>query len=170
VTGKRCPAKETLDTATFEMAVLGGTVLGGGGGRLETGLRLGQLAAELGDAPLIDVESLPARADLVAVATLSTIAGDETPYRLVHHKRAIQLLAANIETDVASLVNCGSGVVDTMVGWARETYRELEGSTCHPACIRIMFLLPADKEVSLSNDMIRLYATTPRWVTALRAI
>jgi hypothetical protein len=114
MTRERRPARETLDMSIFDMAVLGGTALGGGGERLEAGLRLGRLAIELGDASLIDVESLPAHADLVAIATFSTSAGDETPYRLAHHKRAIQLLAANIETSIAGMVNCGSGAVDTM--------------------------------------------------------
>jgi hypothetical protein len=110
MTGEQRPAQETLDTSTFDMAVLGGMVLGGGGGgRLGAGLRLDRLAAGLGDAPLIDVESLSAHAELVTIAPFSTSVGGATPYRLVHHKRVIQLLAANVETGIASIVNCGSG-------------------------------------------------------------
>jgi DUF917 family protein len=152
MTGKRHPARETLDKSTSEMAVLGGTVLGGGGGgRLEAGLRLGQLVADLGDVRLIDLGGLPTDANLVAIATFRASVGDEPQYRIIHHKRAIQLLAANIEASIAGLVNCGSGAVDTMVGWAQAALLGIPlvdialGQGVHPSAGRGLFeLWPGD--------------------------
>ena len=110
-----------LDEQICEMAVLGGAVLGsGGGGTLEAGLRLGQLAVELGDATLIDPSSLPSpRTNLVAVATHCTSAVEEPRSRPLFHKQAVELLIANTGAEIAGLVNCGSGAVDTVVGWGQ---------------------------------------------------
>jgi hypothetical protein len=100
--------------------VLGGAVLGGGGGgTLEAGLRLGQLAVGLGDATLVELDDLPPDADMVAVATLSAATLGEHVYRPLHHRRAVELLAANTGAQFAGLVNCGGGALDTMVGWAQ---------------------------------------------------
>jgi DUF917 family protein len=161
MTGKRHPAKETLDTSISEMAVLGGTVLGsGGGGRLEAGLRLGQLTAELGEARLIDVDGLPADANLAAIATFCTSAGDETQYRLFHHKRAIQLLAANVEVNIAGLVNCGSGAVDTMAGWAQAALLGIPlvdaalGQGVHPSAGRGLLELWLGDAIPLSLALV----------------
>ena len=102
MTGKRRPAKETLDTPISEIVVLVRTVRGGGGGgRLEAGLQLSQLTSEPGDATPIGLGSLATHADLVAIATRSTLAGYANPYQLLHHKRAIQQLAANMGANVA---------------------------------------------------------------------
>lgn len=111
---------KTLDALTSEMAVLGGAVLGGGGGgKLETGLRLGQLAVELGEATLVELDSLPPQANLVALATFSASAVEEPSYRPRYYNLAIELLAANTGVEIAGLVNCGSGAVNTLVGWAQ---------------------------------------------------
>jgi hypothetical protein len=102
MTGKRRPAKETLDTPTSEIVVLVRTVRGGGGeGRLEAGLQLGQLTSEPGDATLTGLGSLPTHADLVAIATRCALTGCANPTHLLHDKRAIQPLAANMGANVA---------------------------------------------------------------------
>lgn len=110
-----------LDEQICEMAVLGGAVLGsGGGGTLEAGLRLGQLAVELGDATLVAPGSLPSSCtNLVAVATHCTSAVQEPQYRPLFHKQAVELLIANTRAEIAGLVNCSSGAVDTAVGWGQ---------------------------------------------------
>jgi DUF917 family protein len=120
VTRQRQAGSLRLDDLTSERAVLGGAVLGGGGGgTLEAGLLLGQLAVGLGDATLVPPDHLPPDADLVVLATCCAGVAEEHLYRPLHHKRAVELLATNTGVSFAGVVNCGSGAQDTMVGWAQ---------------------------------------------------
>lgn len=113
-------AKQTrLDGEICEMAVLGGAVVGGGGGgTLEAGLRLGQSAVESGDAVLIEASAVPPTPEqLVAVATYCKSDLEAIQLRPRFHEGAVDLLMANTEATIGGVVNCGSGAVDTMVGW-----------------------------------------------------
>jgi DUF917 family protein len=113
-------AGRKLDARAAESAVLGSAILGGGSSaRTETGIRLGQMATELGDASLVAVDDLPPEARIVAVATLNTRGAKRAPYRLSYHHRAIDLLALNTGTEFAGLTNFGSGALDMMISWGQ---------------------------------------------------
>lgn len=117
---RKLMAKQTrLDDQICEMSVLGGAVLGGGGGgTLEAGLRLGQSAVELGDAVLVEPSDIPpSREKLVAVATYCKSDVEAIQLGPLFHKGAVDLLMANTEATIGGVVNCGSGAVDTVVGW-----------------------------------------------------
>lgn len=114
------PVKTKLNASTAEMLALGGAVLGGGGGgRLEAGLRLGQLALELGDAFLVDLPDGEPEAGLVGLAAWGASPADFDPPRPRAYSRAVELLAANTGATVTGLVNCGNGAVDTLAGWVQ---------------------------------------------------
>lgn len=161
MTNQRQTGISRLDDLTCERTVLGGAVLGGGGGgTLEAGLRLGQLAVGLGDATLLALEDLPPEAHLVAVATLSSTAAGEYLYRPLHHKRAIELLATNTGVEFTGLVNCGSGARDTMVGWAQSALLGIPlidavvEPGLHPLAVRALAELWSEAGVGLSLSVV----------------
>lgn len=110
--------KARLDTLSMESAVLGGAVLGGGGGgQLETGLRLGQHAAERGAPALVDLDSLPFQANLAVISVFHTSAVATNTILPGHSHRALELLQDNCHQTIAGLVNGGYGAVNTLIGW-----------------------------------------------------
>lgn len=109
-----------LNTFTSEMAVLGGAVLGaGGGGKLETGLCLSQAITDIATADFVSLTDLSPQRSLVVLATFRA-SGFEGSFRCPPpHKQAIRLLQSNTGIEIAGLLNCGSGAVDTLVGWTQ---------------------------------------------------
>jgi DUF917 family protein len=109
-----------LDRQTAEKAVLGSAILGGGSGTtIETGIRLGQIAVELGDARLADADELSPDAEIAAVATVQGQPGNSARYRLSYHARALELLTLNTGTEFDGLVCLGDGADSAMVGWSQ---------------------------------------------------
>ena len=110
--------KTRLDALTMETAVLGGAILGsGGGGKLEDGLYLGEMATVEGGAALIDTTALPAQTNLAVVVSFHTSAIDtrQIQPRQTHH--AIENLQAKLGTPLDGLLNGGMGAVDSIIGW-----------------------------------------------------
>ncbi len=107
-----------LDTLTMEAAVLGGAVLGcGGGGKLEDGLYLGELAAAQGGAHLSEAAALPSRAVTAVIMPVHTSDSDTHQIHPRQAHRAVQMLQDDLGLDIQALVNGGLGAVDTVFGW-----------------------------------------------------
>ena len=110
--------KISLDTLTMETAVLGGAVLGsGGGGKLEDGLYLGELATTRGGAQLVDAKSIPGQANLAVVGAVHSSGSDTRQISARQAHQAIEMLQSELKTNIAGLVNGGMGAVDSIIGW-----------------------------------------------------
>ena len=118
--------KTSLDALTMETTVLGGAVLGcGGGGKLEDGLYLGQLATAQGGACLIDPAALSDQANVAVVMPVHTSGCDTHQIRPTQTHRAVELLqdelematSAPLSTGISGLINGGLGAVESMIGW-----------------------------------------------------
>lgn len=119
MTDNQCPPLK-LDTYTSEMAVLGGAVLGGGGGgKLETGLCLSQAINDMASAKLQRLAAVPATENLVILATFRASGVEGSFHCPPPHEQAIELLQRNTGLEIAALINCGSGAVDSLVGWTQ---------------------------------------------------
>lgn len=108
----------SIDTLTMETAVLGGAILGcGGGGKLEDGLYLGELATAQGRARLIKPAEISANAVVAAVMPVHTSGSDtyQIHPRQTHH--ALLMLQDDLQTTADGLINGGIGAVDTVIGW-----------------------------------------------------
>jgi len=109
-----------LDARTVERAVLGSVALArGGGGDIELGLRLGQIAVELGRVSLVSLDALKPDARIVAVGTWGDGAGRASAYRLSDHRRAIDLLALNTRSEFSSIAPFGGGALNLMASWSQ---------------------------------------------------
>lgn len=112
--------ESSLDARTAEKAVLGSVVLAaGGGGSVELGLRLGQIAVELGHAYRVSFDSLSSTAEIAAVAAVDGGAHEHPSYRLAYHRRALELLAANARADVGGLIPVDGGALNVMASWGQ---------------------------------------------------
>ena len=110
--------KTSLDALTMEAAVLGGAVLGcGGGGKLEDGLYLGELAAAQGGAHFSQSTDLPEQAAAVAVMPFHTSGSDTYQIHPRQAHAAMEMLQDNVQTSVVGLANGGLGAVDSIIGW-----------------------------------------------------
>lgn len=117
MTDNQCPPLK-LDTFTSEMAVLGGAVLGGGG-KLETGLYLSQAIADMAAAEFVRLADISPHESLVVLATFRASGMEGSFPCPPPHEQAIELLKSNTGIHIAGLVNCGSGAVDSLVGWTQ---------------------------------------------------
>lgn len=110
--------KTSLSALTMEAAVLGGAVLGsGGGGKLEDGLYLGELAAAQGGAHLSEPARLGDSATAAAVMPYHTSGSDTYQIHPRQAHTAMQVLQANQEPTIEGLANGGLGAVDSIIGW-----------------------------------------------------
>ncbi len=109
--------KTSLDALTMEAAVLGGALLGcGGGGKLEDGLYLGELAVAQGGAFLSDANILPDQ----AIAAVMPVHSSGSDTHQIHPRQthdAAEMLQANMQKPIAAIVNGGLGAVDSILGW-----------------------------------------------------
>ncbi len=107
-----------LDAQVSEAAVLGGAVLGGGGGGLiEEGLRLAELALKLGDPCLVDIEELDEKDILLTVSAVGAPAAQEQYVRARHYLRVIELLQGHTGLEIKGLVSSENGALSTVNGW-----------------------------------------------------
>ncbi len=110
--------KTNLDALTMETAVLGGAVLGrGGGGKLEDGLYLGELATAQEGACLVEPATLFDQATVAAVMTVHTSGSDTHQIHPRQGHLALEMLQSELEITVEGLVNGGQGAVDSIIGW-----------------------------------------------------
>ena len=110
--------KTSLDSITMETAVLGGAVLGcGGGGKLEDGLYLGEIATTHSGArlkELIDLSDLSLFAMVMPVNTSGHDTQQIVPYQT---HRAVEILQHELKITFSGIVNGGLGAVENMIGW-----------------------------------------------------
>ncbi|BCL77663.1 DUF917 family protein [Ktedonobacteria bacterium brp13] len=108
----------TITNEDVRAAVLGGAVLGGGGGGwMDQGTLLGQLAVDVGIPQLIPLEDLPDDALLVTVGLVGAPSAKQRYVKPTHYVRAIELLEARIGRKIAGVITNENGGNATVNGW-----------------------------------------------------
>ena len=102
----------------MQAAAYGGALLGGGGGGLvEEGMRLGNLAMQVGHPRLIDLDELDDEAVLVTVSAVGAPAAKDQYLEPIHYVQALQLLVEHLDESVAGLITNENGGLATLNGW-----------------------------------------------------
>jgi len=106
------------DMSTVKAAVLGGCLLGGGGGGpKDQGLALGELAVQIGQPKIINIESLKDEQELLTVALVGSPASRGAFVKPIHYSRTVELLVNDLESNIAGLITNENGAVATVNGW-----------------------------------------------------
>jgi hypothetical protein len=107
-----------LTKETVRMAAYGGALLGGGGGgSIEEGLRLGNLALEVGRPYLVDLDELDDDAFVVTVSAVGAPAATEQYLEPIHYVEGLLLLLENLEALVVGLITSENGGLSSLNGW-----------------------------------------------------
>jgi DUF917 family protein len=111
-------AKITLDKKMVEYAVYGGAVLGGGGGGwIEDGLQIGNLALEIGLPQLLTVDELKEEDLLVTVSLVGAPAAKNKFVKPIHYSRALDILSQKIGKPIQGIITNENGAGTTVNGW-----------------------------------------------------
>ncbi|MFC4802176.1 DUF917 domain-containing protein [Neobacillus sp. GCM10023253] len=110
--------KITLDKKMVEYAVYGGAVLGGGGGGwIEEGLQIGNLAVEVGQPELYTVDELKDEDLLVTVSLVGAPAAKDKFLKPIHYSRALELLSQKIGRPIQGIITNENGAGTSVNGW-----------------------------------------------------
>jgi len=101
-----------------EYAVYGGAVLGGGGGgRIEEGLKIGRLALEVGKIELIPIDSFADDDLLVTVSLVGAPAAKDQFVLPIHYAKALDMLSRKIGRPIQGIHTNENGAGTTVNGW-----------------------------------------------------
>lgn len=110
--------KVTLNEKLLNYAVIGGTILGGGGGGAkEPGLVAGKVALDYGAPVLVNIQDIP---DDTIILTASAVGAPAAPDKYVTPKdyvRAIKILEDNTGIKVGGIITNENGGSATVNGW-----------------------------------------------------
>lgn len=99
-------------------AVRGGSVLAcGGGGWVDHGLMMGELATRIGRPVLCSVDEVAADAVIVTVTAIGAPASPGWEIRPLDYVRALQLVAAELDRPVTAVMTAQNGSSTTLNGW-----------------------------------------------------
>ncbi|MCM2535055.1 DUF917 family protein [Neobacillus pocheonensis] len=111
-------AKISLDKKMVEYAVYGGAVLGGGGGGwIDDGLQIGNLALEIAQPELYTVDELKDEDLLVTVSLVGAPAAKDKFVKPIHYARALDLLSQKIGKPIQGIITNENGAGTTVNGW-----------------------------------------------------
>ncbi len=107
-----------IDRSTAEAAILGGAFFGGGGGGdMREGIRYANIALELGEVFIADINELHS-CDYVATASIIGAPAAKEKYVTPSHIiRSFQLLADNIDMHLVGLITAENGGLSIVNGW-----------------------------------------------------
>jgi DUF917 family protein len=107
-----------IDKDTLEAAVLGGTVLGGGGGGwIDEGTRLGRLALERGFSEILSIDEFPADALLLTVSAVGAPSAGKDAVAPDDYVRAVELFIEKSQLKIDGLISSEIGAVGVVNGW-----------------------------------------------------
>lgn len=110
--------KIKLDKKMVEYAVYGGAVLGGGGGGwIEDGLQIGNLALEIAEPQLYTVDELQDDDLLVTVSLVGAPAAKDKFVKPIQYARALELLSQKIGKPIQGIITNENGAGTTVNGW-----------------------------------------------------
>lgn len=107
-------AEDALD------AVWGGSVLAcGGGGWVDHGMMMGELATRIGRPVLCSADELDAADVVVTVTAIGAPASPNWEIRPLDYTRALQLVAGELDRPVAAVMTAQNGSSTTLNGWVQ---------------------------------------------------
>ncbi len=99
-------------------AVWGGSVLAcGGGGWVDHGMMMGELATRVGRPVLCSADELDDRDTVVTVTAIGAPASAKREIRPLDYVRALQLVAGELDRPVAAVMTAQNGSSTTLNGW-----------------------------------------------------
>ena len=106
-----------IDEKIVKFARLGGSLLGGGGGgSMEEGKIIGEMAVNIGNPTLVDIEDLPDDATILTVSAVGAPAAKGSCTKPMDYVRAIEILRMN-NIQVDAIITCENGGLATVNGW-----------------------------------------------------
>jgi uncharacterized protein len=110
----------TLTSADVPAAVTGGSVLAaGGGGWVDQGYLLGEIATRLGEPRLAGIDEIPDDGIIVTVTAIGSPAAPNWQMLPKDYVRALQLLMDALGKPVAGMITAQNGSSTTLNGWTQ---------------------------------------------------
>lgn len=107
-----------LNNEMLKYALIGGTILGGGGGgSMEQGKISGEVALAYGDIDLISIDELDEDALIVTVSAVGAPAAVDKYARPSDYLRALEILQNNTEPKISGIISNENGGSATINGW-----------------------------------------------------
>jgi len=115
--------KVRLNEELLNYAVLGGSILGGGGGGArEAGLEAGRVAIAYGAPTLVDIADMPEGCMLLTTALVGAPAAPAQRVKPKDYVRALQLLEENTGLKIGGLITNENGGAATVNGWIQAAF------------------------------------------------
>jgi hypothetical protein len=107
-----------LVAADVAAAVTGGSVLAaGGGGWVDHGYLIGQIATSLGEPTLASIDEIPEDGIVVTVTAIGSPAAKDWQMFPIDYVRALQLLIEALGKPIAGVITAQNGSSTTLNGW-----------------------------------------------------
>lgn len=107
-----------LTKQDLEYAVIGGSILGGGGGgSIEMGREIGERALEIGDVYLVSTDEIPDQAVLLTVSAVGAPAAKMKKVKPEDYLRTIKMYEEVINRSVDGFITNENGGTATVNGW-----------------------------------------------------
>lgn len=111
-----------LNKEMLKYALIGGTILGGGGGgSRELGIESGSVALDYGDIELIDISEIDDEALIVTASAVGAPAAVDKYVRPKDYVRTIELLQENTGLKIGGIITNENGGAATINGWIQST-------------------------------------------------
>ena len=107
-----------LDKEILKYALLGGTILGGGGGgSIDMGEVAGSIALDYGDIELVGIDSIDDETLIVTASAVGAPAAVDRYIKPKDYVRAIEILEDNLGLKVGGIITNENGGAATINGW-----------------------------------------------------
>jgi len=107
-----------VDESIAEYAIYGGAFLGGGGGGdIETGLKIAKMAIELGEVFISDAENVSKDSYIATASVVGAPAAKEKYLLPMHMIRSAELFIRALDGDIAGFISSENGGTSTANGW-----------------------------------------------------
>lgn len=99
-------------------AVYGGAFLGGGGGGwIEEGIELANMAVSIGTPKLVDISILPSDSYVCSASLVGAPANPDRCVKPIDYANALKNLINSIEVNISGIISNENGAVATVNGW-----------------------------------------------------
>lgn len=107
-----------LDKEILKYALVGGTILGGGGGgSIELGKESGSIALDYGDLRLVDISEVPDNTLIVTASAVGAPAAVDKYVKPRDYVRTIEILEENTGLKIGGIITNENGGAATINGW-----------------------------------------------------